>query len=139
MAEARSFRIPDHGLEARLARLGTDRMQALESALDRLAKGGRSPADAGGEAWPMFLLPLAESGLSADQMVRLGEKVPQGFPLDHRDIYFDFRLDRWIRHIEPPTIAQCLEEYLVNAESPAEGIAYLRKEWEAFLRRRGAG
>jgi hypothetical protein len=143
--EERAFHIPDHGVEARLARLGEDQAEALGSALDRLSngKGKRAPeggADGGGaDAWPLFLLPLAESGLTADQMVRLAEKVPDGFPLDHRDIYFDFRLGRWIKHIEPPTISQCLEEYLENAESPGQGLAYLRNEWAAFLRRHGAG
>jgi hypothetical protein len=72
-------------------------------------------------------------------MIRLAEKVPEDFPLDHREVYFDFRLGRWIKHIEPPTIAQCLEEYLENAESPEDGLAYLKREWAAFLRRHGAG
>ncbi|HKP97797.1 MAG TPA: hypothetical protein VJ385_18805 [Fibrobacteria bacterium] len=136
--ENRNFRLPDHSVEARLERLGAAQARALERALESLS-GDRPGRPGDREGWPVFLLPLAEFGLSAAQILRLAEKVPEGFPLDHRDIYFDFRLDRWVRHIEPPTISESLEEYLDSAPTPAEGLAYLRERWLEFLRRHGAG
>ncbi|MDB5103067.1 MAG: hypothetical protein JWP91_756 [Fibrobacteres bacterium] len=134
--EVPEFRMQDHDLEARLARLERAQALALEEALERLSG---APGKGEREGLPLFLLPLAESGLTATQMVRLAGKVPDGFPLDHREIYFDFRLARWMRHIEPPTISQCLDEYMENAESPAAGMAYLKAQWLGFLRRYGAG
>jgi hypothetical protein len=132
--ENRSFRLPDHGVEARLRRLDQAQAEALELALQGWGdSGGPALADAG--ALPLFLLPLAECGLSARQILSLLEKLPAGFPLDHRQIYFDFRLARWLKHIEPPTFAEIMEEYLVHAETREAGLAYLRREWEVFLRR----
>jgi hypothetical protein len=127
------FRMSDHDVKSRLAKLAPAAAGALERALDGIS------AAAGGErdGLPLFLLPLAESGLEADAIKRLAEKVPADFPLDHREIYFDFRLDRWIRHIEPPTVAEILDEYLENAETPAQGLAYLEGQWRAFLKRHG--
>jgi hypothetical protein len=135
--ENRNFRLHDHDVEARLRRLDADKAEALERALDGLSKGrGRIKEEE--DRLPVFLLPLAEFGLSWGQMVDLAAKVPEDFPLDHRAIYFDFRLNRWIRHIEPPTISESLEEYLESAGTPAEGIAYLREQWQAFLKRHEA-
>ena len=135
--EKRDFRLPDHEVEARLGRLRPEQAEALSQALESLSK--RPAAGKGeGDGLPFFLLPLAEFGLSAPQLVRLAEKVTEGLPLDHRQIYFDFRLDRWIKHIEPPTISESLEEYLESAGTPEEGFAYLKGQWQAFLRRHGA-
>jgi hypothetical protein len=134
--ENRNFRLHHHDVEARLARLDAEKAQALEQALDGLSRDkGRIQND---EGLPLFLLPLAEFGLSSSQILRLAEKLPADFPPDHRQIYFDFRLDRWIRHIEPPTISESLEEYLASAGTAEEGIAYLKGQWQAFLRRHGA-
>lgn len=135
--EKRGFSISDHDVAARLARLSAFQAAALESALAALENASRSNPQ-GGEGLPFFLLPMAESGLTGEQMAVLAAKVPDGFPLDHREIYFDFRLGRWMRHIEPPTLSGCLEEYLESAASPAEGIAYLKAQWLEFLRRHAA-
>jgi hypothetical protein len=130
------FRINDHDVKSRLSRLAPDQAEALVAALEAL---GPKPEAGEREGLPGFLLPLAESGLSAAQMIRLAGLVPEAFPLDHREIYFDFRLGRWLRHLEPPTIAQCLDEYMEHAETPAAGLAYLRDQWQGFLRRYGGG
>jgi hypothetical protein len=50
-------------------------------------------------------------------------------------MYFDFRFDRWMRHLEPPTLAECLDEYMLTAPSREEGMEYVRKVWEEFLQR----
>lgn len=135
--EKTNFHLPDHEPEARLARLHPSQLEALEKALSLLTASVkvRNRPESDQDALPIFLLPLVEFGLTSDQMIRLAELVPADFPFDHRDIYFDFRLDLWIRHIEPPTISECLEEYLGNAESPQAGLAYLREQWQAFLHR----
>jgi hypothetical protein len=105
----------------------------LESALRALGKDWDGPESAS------FLLPLAEAGCPAALLIRLAGKVPPGWPRDHRETYFDFRLDRWMRILEPPTLADCLDDYLRNAPSPGEGMAYLEREWKEFLKRQDAG
>lgn len=135
--EKRKFSISDHEVEARLARLDARRAAALEQALAGL-QDTLPPNAKVRVGLPLFLLPMAESGLTGELMAGLVGRVPAGFPLDHREIYFDFRLDRWMKHIEPPTLSDCLEEYLESAESPAEGMAYLKEQWLAFLSRNNA-
>jgi hypothetical protein len=137
--ESRRFNIPDHNVEARLARLAPAQAGALEKALEGLSGTGTASERVGNrEGLPLFLLPLAETGLAAHQMIDLAERVPGGYALDHREIYFDFRLGRWMKHIEPPTVDQILDEYIENAESKALGLAYLKEKWREFLRRQGA-
>lgn len=123
------FRLDDSDPGLRLARLGTAQAEALESALQALGADWDGPESA------RFLLPLAEAGCPAAVLIRLAGKVPPGWPRDHRETYFDFRLDRWMRILEPLTLAECLEDYLRNAPSPAAGLAYLKQEWEGFLKR----
>ncbi len=138
MPDKVKFQLSDHNARERILRLPGSQAQALENALDRLEAhpNFRSRPDA--EALPWFLLPLAERGLTAEQIVFLSLQVSPELPLDHARIYYDFRLGRWQAHLEPPTLGQCLDEYALNAESPEQGLAYVRKEWEAFLRRRGS-
>lgn len=128
----KAFRLGDSDPAHRLARLEPMQAEALESALRELGKSWDGPEAAA------FLLPLAEAGLPAAVMRRLAGKIPPGWPRDHREIYFDFRLDRWMRILEPPTLSECLEDYLANATSPEAGMAFLKGEWEAFLKRRGS-
>ncbi|MBW8889493.1 MAG: hypothetical protein JF616_17185 [Fibrobacteres bacterium] len=123
------FRLDDSDPKSRLQRLSPPQAEALESVLRSLGKAWDGPSGAA------FLLPLAEAGFPAALMGRLAEKLPPGWPLDHRELYFDFRLDRWIRHLEPPTLAECLDEYVRTAPNPGEGLEYAKKEWEAFLAR----
>ncbi len=125
----KTFRMDDSDPAARLRRLSPVQAEALETVLRSLGKAWEGPAAAA------FLLPLAEAGFPAALMGRLAEKLPAGWPYDHREVYFDFRLDRWMRHLEPPTLAECLDEYVRTAASPAEGLAYAKREWEAFLER----
>jgi hypothetical protein len=124
------FDLEGLGAEARIAGLEPARRMALESALDRA--GSR-------QGLRDFLLPLAAAGLDADRMLDLLGRVPAGWPLSHREMYYDFRLARWQKHIEPPTLAELLEEYLASAPTREEGLAYLRKEWTRFLANHGAG
>jgi hypothetical protein len=137
--ENRSFNLPNHSVDARLSRLSAPQAEALEKALGELSDAAKGPSPVGKrEGLPLFLLPLAEMGLTAGQMVGLAQKVPAGYPLDHREIYFDFRLGIWIRHIEPPTVSGILEEYLASAETPEQGLAYLKGEWRMFMERHGS-
>jgi hypothetical protein len=121
------FDLQGLGPEARIAGLEPARRKALEAALD--VAGAR-------QGLRDFLLPLAAAGLDADQMLDLLARVPAGWPLSHREMYYDFRLARWQKHIEPPTLQGLLEEYMESASSKEEGLAYLRKEWARFLRAR---
>jgi hypothetical protein len=123
------FRLDESDPAARLRRLSPVQAGALEAALQSLGKAWEGPMAAA------FLLPFAEADFPASLMRRWAEKIPAGWPLDHRVMYFDLRLDRWIRHLEPPTLAECLEEYVRTAASPEEGLAYAKREWEAFLSR----
>lgn len=84
-----------------------------------------------------FVLPLAEMGLTLAQMMALVEKVPDGWPLDHREIYFDFRLQRWMRILDAPTIDECLEDYVKHADSEIQGLDYLEGRIRAFFARHG--
>jgi hypothetical protein len=123
------FRLDDSDPTSRLRRLAPPQAEALESVLRSLGKEWDGPEAAA------FLLPFAEAGFPAAVMGRLAEKLPPGWPRDHRESYFDFRLDRWMRLLEPPTLAQCLDEYVRTAASPSEGLEYVKREWEAFLLR----
>ena len=133
--ERNPFRLSEHEIESRLAKLTPAQAEALENALAATETPlGRQ----GGEDLPLFLLPMAEAGFTGAQMRTLMEKVPAGYPLDHREIYYDFRLGIWIRHIEPPTVSGILEEYLASAETPEQGLAYLKGEWRRFMERHGS-
>lgn len=139
--EESAFRMENLGPEARKRMLDPRQGMALAKAMElaerassRLRRTG-SDRDALGD----FLLPFAAFGLDAAQMLGLLEKVPEGWPLDHREMYYDFRLGRWQKHIEPPSVSEILDEYADNAPTPEEGLAYLRRQWSEFLKRRGAG
>ena len=131
------FRLEDFSFQARRDRLSLAHTRALDQVLEDLHSGPKAPSGAPLRAWPEFLLPLAEAGLEAETMLRLAGSVPLDWPLDHSRIYYDFRLGRWGRHLEPPTFEECLEEYLEHSESPQQAIAFLRARWSAFLARHG--
>lgn len=136
MEKTKEFRIDSHRLEARIGRLSAEQSEALERAIT-LYDGGRLPKDND----PILIdrlaliLPLAEFGLGADLIVKLMLAVPEGWSWDHRQIYYDFRLGKWMKHIEPPTVSECLEEYYEHSESPESALDYLRDQWDRFLRR----
>ena len=134
--EKPGFRMSDHEVESRLAKLSPGQAEALEQALAGLSSGVQGKGE-NRDGLPLFLLPMAEAGFTAAQIRALAEKVPQGFPFDHREIYFDMRLGRWIRHIEPPTVSEILDEYMESAGSPADGYAFLKAQWQGFLKRHG--
>jgi hypothetical protein len=84
-----------------------------------------------------FLLPFAEMGLSTQQMLTLTQKVPESWPFDHREIYFDFRLQRWMRILDAPTIDECLEDYVQHSPSQNEALTYLEGRIDLFFSRFG--
>lgn len=131
-----AFRLDELDPEARRARLDPGKALSLARALEQAGRPPRPARPAG--AVRDFLLPFAEFGLDEARMLDLLDKLPEDWPLSHREIYYDFRLARWQRHVEPPTIAACLDEYLEHAPSREEGLAYLRSQWREFLRRNGA-
>ncbi len=131
------FRMDDLGPEARKTRLDPKQGMALAKTLELATKSPLRPAhdEAAEDAIRDFLLPFAEFGMDSAQMLSLLDKVPKDWPLSHREMYYDFRLRRWQKHIEPPTIAESLDEYLENSLTQEEGLAYLKKEWARFLTR----
>lgn len=135
--ESPVFRMDDLAPEARKRKLDPKQGMALAKALELAWKSPMRPVrtEDQEDAVRNFLLPFAEFGMDSAQMLGLLDKVPAEWPLSHRDMYYDFRLGRWQRHIEPPTLADCLVEYLENAPSRAEGLAYIRKEWDGFLKK----
>jgi hypothetical protein len=143
----RIFSFEALSLQSRQASLPPERVRALAEAVELSGKMSRNNADAGkasgeeagDDVIREFLLPLAAAGLDARQMLELLSRVPAGWSLSHREMYYDFRLARWQKHIEPPTLAGLLEEYLASASSEEEGLAYLLMEWERFLKRHGGG
>ncbi len=84
-----------------------------------------------------FILPLAEAGFDFPQIRNLMEKLPAQYPLDHRHVYFDFRLSRWMRVLEPPTLRECLEDYLEHAPTRAEALAFIEHECREFFQLHG--
>ena len=135
----KEFHLPYYDVEARLSRLSAQQVEALEGAFLRVSeKKPRTESEETEELLPLFLLPLAELDFSTIQMVNIFKKVPVGFPLDHREIYFDFRFGIWIKHLEPPSVAAILDECVHNAATKAEGIEYLKLQWRDFLLRHNA-
>lgn len=133
------FNLEEQGPEARKRKLDPKQGMALAKALELASKSPLRPIknEAGEDEVRDFLLPYAEFGLDSAQMLGLLDKVPAGWPLSHREMYYDFRLGSWQKHIEPPTLADCLLEYLDNASTRAEGLAYLRNQWSEFLKKHG--
>jgi len=119
-----------------------DRMDRLSPAQKRVlawaAMEFRSRRGEFEAAIDAFLLPLAEMGMDFPQIRILIEKMPAHYPLDHRLVYFDFRLSRWMRVLEPPTLRECLEDYLENALSHAEAMAFIDRECHEFFRQHGS-
>jgi hypothetical protein len=123
-------------LDTRLNRLSAEQSEALQRALSLYAEG-REPREGDpvfGERLN-FLLPMAELGLPSELLVKLMLGVPEGWPWDHSRIYYDFRLRKWMQHIEPATVSECLEEYFENSPSPESALTYLHGEWDRFLKR----
>lgn len=139
-----AFRMDDYRSEAREARLLPVQARALAKTLElaerRFPALAAEPASGGpGDSLRSFLLPYAAFGMDSAQMLGLLEMLPAGSPLSHREMYYDFRLGRWQKHVEPPTLEECLEEYLASAPSREEGLDYLDKAFRAFRARHAAG
>ncbi|MBF0432786.1 MAG: hypothetical protein HQK83_15990 [Fibrobacteria bacterium] len=83
-----------------------------------------------------FVIPFLKAGLNAKQIVTLLYKIPEDWPWSHQDIYYDFRLERWIKHIEPLNLEDCIKEYLDNALSIEEGADYIKEMLNRLFKER---
>jgi hypothetical protein len=121
----------EHSASERMDRLSPAQKRVLAWACTEFQalRPGRGPAEV-----TQFFLPLAEMGLDFPQIRALAGKLPAHYPLDHRHVYFDFRLARWMRVLEPPTLRECLEDYFENAPSRAEAMAFIEKECREFFK-----
>jgi len=75
-----------------------------------------------------FFLPFIQFGLEEKHIDLLMKKVPNKWPLDLKKIFFDFRMNTWLKYLEPPTLEDCLKEYLANAPNRKEALTYIRKK-----------
>ncbi len=73
-----------------------------------------------------FLTPFLLINIPRDAVKEICLKIPRDFFWDHREMYFDFRLARWIKHVEPSSLKECMEEYWENSESPLDALKYFR-------------
>lgn len=122
-----------YSLRDRIEKLGSVERRAIAWVMLDLRK--RRQVAASDDDLQRFVLPLVESGLDLSQMMSLVSKVPDGWPFDHREIYFDFRLQRWMRILDAPTIDECLEDYVQHADSETEALDYLEgRVRECFAR-----
>ncbi len=81
-----------------------------------------------------FLLPLLREGLNPKMALNLLESVPRDWPHDHREIYYDFRLRRWMRILEPPSLEACLREHLENSLTRRQAYGHiLRSLWRSLF------
>src|SRR4051812_8522663 len=103
MEQTKKFALEAFDQQARIGRLSAEQSEALERAM-ALFEEGRLPqeGDPGFSQRLALLLPLAEFGLASDLLIKLMLAVPKGWSWDHREIYYDFRLGKWMKHIEPP-------------------------------------
>ncbi len=127
--------------ETRLARLPNADRLALEGLAERMARlralaRGHSKDDiTENRSWRHFLLPLAEFGYSPRQLAGLAEALPTAWNPDHAEVWWDFRLCRWQRHLEPPTLEQVFEDCFVDAPEPEEVYREIRARLEAIRSR----
>ncbi len=84
--------------------------------------GGCFSGQTGAEA---FIQPLIALGLGHEQIISLISKIPFGWQLDHKQMYYDFRLSRWIRHIEPDSLETSLRETLETAPTIEQGLEWV--------------
>lgn len=133
---SQGFHLEDFTVDARLSKLNADQANAISEVLTAMEQGADAGVNPGQDGeMRAFLLPYAEFGLMANQMIKLMKALPRGWSMDHREIYFDFRLERWQRHIEPPTLEQCLEDYLEHSPSREQGMEYIKEVWDRFRKR----
>ncbi len=112
-----------------------DQKQLLEKTLPWLQSLFQLPNHkiADDEVGRDFLFPMIKLGLAFEQIQDLCLKIPSAWPLDHREIYYDFRLERWMKHIEPLTLPECIREYIRNSINPEQAENYLRSEFAKAL------
>jgi len=89
------------------------------------------------EALANFILPFIKVGLTFAQVTDLLNKVPEDWGFDHKNMYYDFRLTRWIKHIDPKDLTDTVKDYLVNAHSLEEGVLYVQKILADLSRKMG--
>lgn len=76
-------------------------------------------------------------GLNVGQMLEIARSLPLDWSMDHREVYFDFRLRRWMRLLEVPTLDECMEDYLRHAPSEEEAMAWMEGKIRDFFQRHG--
>lgn len=123
-----------YAVQHRVEKLGAEAGLALATAVAEL-RPERAPHTR--EELQSFLLPFAETGWSEAEMLDIARKVPKHWPCDHREIYFDFRLQRWMRILDAPTLEECLEDYVKHAPSEGEALTYLEGKIREFFARHG--
>lgn len=74
----------------------------------------------------LFVQKMLDAGLTLDQAQNLTAEVPGDFTKDHSEIYFDFGLKRWCRHLEPASFDQMLDDILQSAPSVEEGYQLIQ-------------
>jgi hypothetical protein len=120
------FNLQNTTLSQRLQQLSVSERERLTNLTEKWLPLFSNQSDTTGSILIEFLLPLIRFGLADGQIDYLLHKLPTNYPPNHREIYFDFRLDRWLRHVEPPSLRECIQDFLQNAPSQAEGIEYVQ-------------
>ena len=80
-----------------------------------------------------MVLPYFQFGLNSVQVENLLEQIPLDWNWDHREMYFDFRIKKWIKHIEPPSLEDSMQEYLTHSNSQKEAVDYIQKTLKYLL------
>lgn len=80
-----------------------------------------------------FLQDMLASGISPKVAQYLREKLPANWNPDHREVYFDFGLGRWMKHLEPETLSKILGDILESAPSIHEGRSWIIQALEALV------
>ncbi len=107
----------------------------MESVLDDIRSTARFEIH-GEPTLHRFLLPLLRSGMPVDAALRLVKSVPEEWPHDHREIHYDFRLQRWMRILEPPGLEESLREHWVHSVSRRQACGHiLRSLWRSAFGR----
>lgn len=120
------FNLQNSTLSQKLQQLSAPERERLTNITQKWLPPFSNQSDTTGSILIEFLLPLIRFGLTDGQIEYLLHKLPKNCPPNHREIYFDFRLDRWQKHVEPPSLKECIQDYLQNAPSQAEGIEYVK-------------
>ncbi len=85
-----------------------------------------------------FLLPFFLCGWDSDGLEQAIEKLPLAWPLDHREVYFDFRLNCWQQILEPQSLEFLIEECFEHSFSPQQAYARISATIEEIYAKKRA-